>query len=523
LYRERAWYLFFFFTFRFFSFLFFLGATSLPQFTPLKKRNNKNKQKKTHTEFRGSRVFFSTLSFSTYTNMRAAQVGFASTDVARALSVAEDIPAPEWARGRGRLLVRVAAVSLSPSDYRIIRGDAPVFKKPPQGFPYVPGGDFAGVVVACDADGAADGVVEKYGVAVGAADDAQSGSAAAGSASSASPFRNGDHVICTWDTCGFGALAELCVVDERLAAKYDPAVVGDAAGAAALANSAAHAMQVVRAATAGCAAAPNAAGVGGADGDGNADVGSVNGDSSSSFAPLAHPPRVLVIGASGGVGTHVVQLLHAAGVTDLVAVTSAEPLVRSLGASEVVAHPCAPPAGHTGSGGGGGGGGGSGGGDGGEPVTCADAAWWARPAWLERPFDVVIDCAVGAAAWRAGRGSGAVLPASRGGRWIGVVLQDWDIHITGSLSMIAWFTPVLLRVAASRTAMRWRWPSFKMHLGGSDGARIAEVLKLVARGSLAPVIDPRGPFPFTTTGVQDAFALHEARRGHGKIVIRVED
>ena len=45
------------------------------------------------------------------------------------------------------ILVRVQACSLAPGDVRVLKGHCDYFQEPPGGFPYIPGGDLAGVVV----------------------------------------------------------------------------------------------------------------------------------------------------------------------------------------------------------------------------------------------------------------------------------------------------------------------------------------------------------------------------------------
>jgi len=48
-------------------------------------------------------------------------------------------------------------------------------------------------------------------------------------------------------------------------------------------------------------------------------------------------------------------------------------------------------------------------------------------------------------------------------------------------------------------------------------------LGLAAQGKLKAVIDPSGPFPFTTKGVRAAFNLQKSRHPKGKVVIHVAD
>eukprot|EP00178_Gracilaria_changii_P023392 TRINITY_DN70832_c0_g1_i1.p1 TRINITY_DN70832_c0_g1~~TRINITY_DN70832_c0_g1_i1.p1 ORF type:complete len:355 (-),score=64.63 TRINITY_DN70832_c0_g1_i1:365-1429(-) len=111
--------------------------------------------------------------------MKAAQVSAFGTP-AEVLSVADDVKPPSDLPN-DHVLIRVHAVSLSPSDYRMLTGAGDLIKKPPKNqWPYIPGGDLAGIV-------------ERVGEGV-------------------SSFQKGDEVVATWDAFGIGALAELAVV-----------------------------------------------------------------------------------------------------------------------------------------------------------------------------------------------------------------------------------------------------------------------------------------------------------------------
>ena len=114
--------------------------------------------------------------------------------------------------GKGKLLLRTLACSLSPSDYRMLSGDARLIKKPRGGFPYIPGGDVCGEVLEAGPD--------------------------------VTKFSDGDTVVATWSVFGQGGLAEFCVVDAALAVRKPKRLT--AAEGAAMANSAGHAVQALR-------------------------------------------------------------------------------------------------------------------------------------------------------------------------------------------------------------------------------------------------------------------------------------
>lgn len=105
-----------------------------------------------------------------------------------AISMKQDWPVPR--PGAGELLLRVHAVALAPGDARMQSGDTRLFQKP-KAFPYIPGGDCCGVVVA-----------------VGPKQSAKHDS-----------FAVGDRVYATYvEPNPLGCLAEYCVVKQALAA-----------------------------------------------------------------------------------------------------------------------------------------------------------------------------------------------------------------------------------------------------------------------------------------------------------------
>lgn len=127
------------------------------------------------------------------------------------LEFVDDFPRPKIERKSGQVLVRVQAVSFSPSDYRMVDGSTDFVKKP-NSFPYIPGGDVCGIV---------------HGV-----DDPDT-----------CPFKVGDSIVATWDMFGVGGLAEYLLVNPRMAA-MKPATIDPIQGAA-MANSPVHAMIAV--------------------------------------------------------------------------------------------------------------------------------------------------------------------------------------------------------------------------------------------------------------------------------------
>ena len=143
---------------------------------------------------------------------------------------------------------------------------------------------------------------------------------------------------------------------------------------------------------------------------------------------------------------------------------------------------------------------------------------------MERPFNVIIDCAVGVKAWRTAltaKTTSGKSVFSATGRWLAVVLNDWHITAKQPWHMASILGPPLARQL--RNTLQPNGRRYKMFLGGVDGKVLQEVMQMVDEGKLKIVMDPKGPFPFTEQGVKDAFALHESRHAMGKVVTQVSD
>lgn len=340
---------------------------------------------------------------------------------AKVLSVTTGAPLPP-PPSPGKLLVAVDAVSLSPSDYRMLSGDTGWAKRLPGGrFPYTPGGDVAGRIVGVHPADAARWAVDTP-------------------------------VVATWDIAGTGGLANYCLVDAARTAVRPHGV--DAVTGAAVANSAGHALLATRA------------------------------------TPLA-AKRVLVLGGAGGVGSAVVQLARAAGASYVAATASTSARLDGLGVDDAIVYP--------------------------------DRDWTVlRPD--TPPYDVIFDCGVGAAAWAAVTSTpGLLAPGRSGGRFV-AIHHAWRIVVHGVMDLVRFLGPLLGRVVSSRFRP-WE-PRFVLYLGSISAATLREVLALVDPDtdgcvSLRAVVDPAGPFPFTTDGVRAAFELHASHHALGKVVIDV--
>jgi NADPH:quinone reductase-like Zn-dependent oxidoreductase len=191
-----------------------------------------------------------------------------------------DLPAPR--PGPGQILVRVAAASINPADVRLPSGD---FRDTvPLAFPHVPGNDFAGTVTQVGAGVTAYQTGDEiFGSAVPRALRAMAGTSR--------------------PSLGTGSLAEYAVVeaDTPLLA-HRPAGLG----------------------VEEAAALPT--------------VG-MTAQALMGTAGVRPGETVLVVGASGGVGTAVVPLLAAAQARVIATATAADAdLLRDLGAKEIIGY-----------------------------------------------------------------------------------------------------------------------------------------------------------------------------------------
>lgn len=271
---------------------------------------------------------------------------------------------------------------------------------------------------------------------------------------SASPkcaaFSIGDEVMATWGgVLGEGGMAEYALVAADTASHLPSSI--PPVQAAALVNSAAHALSIVRAAAV-CA-----------------------GD------------RVLVLGGSGGVGHVLVQLARHAGAEYVAATSTDAEMLVALGVHRV--------------------------------VDYRTENWWAVPEFVENKFDVIVDCAIGLAAWTQPCLHDVLKTSREGGRFVAVVINEWHVEMNSLLEIPAFMLSVLWRQVSSRFYRSK--PNYTAYLGSVIGALGAEVLQLVKNGHLKVVLHEGKTFSFTEQGAKDAFNLLISRRAHGKVVMQI--
>lgn len=208
--------------------------------------------------------------------------------------------------------------------------------------------------------------------------------------------------------------------------------------------------------------------------------------------------RVLVIGAGGGVGSHLCQFLKMKGVKFLAGVSRDPDRLTE------------------------------------KPISCDKALDYTTNDILDLdnwetsdPFDTIVD--LGGSIWpvllsNQGREKKIVKSAKEGGRFLTTTPDDAWFELHGIFDALAVFLfPSLWRACYSRAWKRSSLPSYTYALCLDNDIDIMnQTLFLASADNLKACIDPRGPFDFTTEGVQEAFKVQESRHAQGKVVINVK-
>jgi len=197
--------------------------------------------------------------------------------------------------------------------------------------------------------------------------------------------------------------------------------------------------------------------------------------------------RVLVLGATGGVGSHAVQLLKNAGAC-FVAATAQE--ANRLDATNVD-----------------------------RMIDYTKENWWEIPEFKASQFDLILDFAAFPKAWN---NCGSVLKSGRrGGRFITTAGDTPHFSVLGVCDVCALLRKMFCRsrwTSCSKSLPKYSW--FVGGLADPIPDQIWTTLfKAIDDGRLKVCLDPSGPFPFSEEGVRQAFHLQASRHVHGKVVI----
>lgn len=205
--------------------------------------------------------------------------------------------------------------------------------------------------------------------------------------------------------------------------------------------------------------------------------------------------RVLVLGAGGGVGSHLCQLLRERRVSFIAGVSNnPERLLSDLHCDQAIDYTKN------------------------NPLTKSE--------WKDDPFDVIIDLASGS--WTSlmelkdGGEKLVVKSSSEGGRFLTTSLDEpwYEIHSIWVALKTFLFIPIWRAIYSRLLWNRASMPSFTFAMSlNSDKNLLKETMKLALEGKLKACIDDCGPFPFTSQGVRDAFDLQASRHVKGKVVV----
>jgi NADPH:quinone reductase-like Zn-dependent oxidoreductase len=270
------------------------------------------------------------------------------------------------------------------------------------------------------------------------------------SAPDGSPFKAGERIIASNDSILEGGMAEFCTVHPKRATPA-PATVSPAQ-AAVLSESPVTAIEALR------------------------------------VAQLKLTDRVLIIGASGGVGSSLIQLVKNAGAAFIAATTSSPDFVRALGADRV--------------------------------IDYRSEKWAEISEFKSTPFDVVFDCFGDPSAWPAACSSGAVKSGGAGGRFVAVSF-DSEPQANSVFQALKTMYPVMTRALFTTHIMRSR-PKYLMVFSFMSPAKMAKVVELVDSKKLKPILEKSCPLPFTEDGVKKALSLIASGHAKGKVVVSME-
>ena len=196
--------------------------------------------------------------------------------------------------------------------------------------------------------------------------------------------------------------------------------------------------------------------------------------------------RVLVLGGSGGVGCFLIQLVKNYGAEYVACTSSAD--MSILGVDKM--------------------------------INYKINNWWEDEELLSgRPFDLIVDLAVGRTAWKIATSSKLL---SRKGHFLAFTSDTPLIEIHRFRQIIPAVGPMMWRSVWTRL-----WPLAPTYTCLGDWlepkpGRLAEVAKLVDHG-MKIVLDPVSPLSFNEADVKLGFDLMKQRRAHGKVVILISE
>jgi NADPH:quinone reductase-like Zn-dependent oxidoreductase len=190
---------------------------------------------------------------------------------------------------------------------------------------------------------------------------------------------------------------------------------------------------------------------------------------------------VVVVGASGGVGSLLVQLALARGAARVIAVSSHTALCRELGAHEAINYKTAP-------------------------------GGWAN-ALAGRNCDLVLDCVGGDAVWRD-----ALRVLRPNGDFV-TVAGDFDDGLS-VLGLVRLLGQAIWRFVAYRVSAA---PSFQLLFSSATPDKMRQLSALVSEGKLRAVLDPTSPLPLDQPSAVAMMRRFRAKTTTGKLVFQISN
>ena len=203
--------------------------------------------------------------------------------------------------------------------------------------------------------------------------------------------------------------------------------------------------------------------------------------------------RVLVLGATGGVGSHAVQLLKSGGASFVAAVARIPECLAARDVDRV--------------------------------INYTQENWWEVSEFQGgNQFDLILDFAAFPDAWA---NCGAVLKSgNEGGRFVTTAGDSPYFPVRGCWDVLVLMKNIFWRKLWTSCSCVTSAPRYSWFLGGLVDPIMADtwasMFQAIDDGGLRVILDSAGPFPFTEAGVKDAFRLQESRHAHGKVVILID-
>ncbi|GLD97890.1 hypothetical protein PINS_up006587 [Pythium insidiosum] len=192
-------------------------------------------------------------------------------------------------------------------------------------------------------------------------------------------------------------------------------------------------------------------------------------------AKMQKGAKVIVLGASGGVGSVLVQILKAQGASFIAATSTNKDLVTSLGVDQV--------------------------------IDYRSAKWWEV---LEgQDLDFVFDCIGCDDSWQ-----NCNRALARKGRYVGISGQP-DPQIRSIWQLLGFIGFVMKRSLNPFST------SYTLVSCFPTGREVREVVDFADQGKLRAVLDPSSPFPFSLEGMLAALEIQRSHHAKGKLVLEI--